>query len=200
MLLNGKSAGPLRVALIVVALAGSGVFLLRSSPAKPVAVQAAEQRLDSAERERDAVAARASVVVARAAEARAAAKPALAQVESLRSRVTVERAGELRVLNTGAAASTTVPVPALVTERIKADSAAISALSVALIEDSRAAAAQDELLVVEAKARDAARLTIAQLERERHPKCGRRCGMLLGAASIVALGIALNQTRRLLAP
>ncbi|HKW47323.1 MAG TPA: hypothetical protein VJN70_07755, partial [Gemmatimonadaceae bacterium] len=85
----------------------------------------------------------------------------------------------------------------LVTERIQADSIAIAALSVSLTEDTRATAALEERLVAEAKVRDAAGLTIAALERERRPRCGRRCGIVLGAASIVALGIAVDQTRRL---
>jgi hypothetical protein len=91
-----------------------------------------------------------------------------------------------------------VPVPTLVTERIQADSVAITTLSVALTEDARAAAAQEERLVAESKVREAAGLTIATLEHERRPRCGRRCGMVLGAASIIALGIAVDQTRRLL--
>ena len=41
------------------------------------------------------------------------------------------------------------------------------------------------------------RLEAAALERERRPRCGRRCGMVLGAVSIVALGIAVDHTRRL---
>lgn len=199
MLLSGKGAALLRVALIVLALAGSVMFLLRSS-AKPVAVQAAEQRLDSAEVQRRAATARAAIAVTRAAEARAATQAPLARVASLRSRVMVERTGELLVQNTGADAPTTVPVPPLVTERIQTDSAAIATLSVALTRDAQAAAAQDQRLVAEAKARDAARLTIAKLERERAPRCGRRCGMVLGAASVVALGLAVGQMRRLLAP
>ena len=123
-----------------------------------------------------------------------AAKPVVARAETLHSSVKVERAGELRVQET------LVPVPPLVTERFQADSAAISALTVALTWDAKAAAAQDERLIAETRAQDAAHLTIAALERERAPRCGRRCGMLLGAASIVALGIAVDQTRRLLHP
>lgn len=200
MLLRGKGVGLLRVAVIVIALAGSGFFLVRSSGPKLVAVQAAEQQLDSAELDRQAAAAQAAVAVTLAAEARAATKPPLARVESLRSRVAVQRGAELRVQGAGAAAPIIVPVPPLVTERIQADSAAIRVLSVALTQDARALAAQRQQLVTEDRARDAARLTIAQLERERAPRCGRRCGMVLGAVGIVALGVAIDQTRRLIAP
>ena len=133
----------------------------------------------------------------RAVETRAATVQPLARVESLRSRVRISGPGQLRVQDTGAAAATVVPVPPLVVERIETDSAAISALSLALTWDQRAAAAQQDQLVAEAKVSDAARLTIKALERERAPRCGRRCGMVLGAASVVALGIAMDQTRRL---
>jgi hypothetical protein len=138
--------------------------------------------------------------LARAAEVRAATKPAIAHVQLLHARVKVERSGLLSVNNGAGAEATLVPVPPLVTERIQADSVAITALSLALTEDTRAVAAQEERLVAERKVRDAAGLTIATLERERRPRCGHRCGMLLGAASIVALGIAVDQTRRLLRP
>lgn len=198
MLPNG-ARGPhvLRMAMVAVALAGYAAFLLRSSVVKPAAVQAAEQRLEAAELEREATATRAAVVVRQAAEARTATKPALARVESLHSRVTVERAGRLLVQDTGVAAPTVVLVPPLVTDRLQADSVAISALTLALTWDTRAAAAQEERLVADAKARDAARVTIAQLERERSPRCGRRCGMVLGAVSVVALGVVADQARRL---
>jgi hypothetical protein len=133
----------------------------------------------------EASSARVAVVTAHAAEAREATKPALAHSESLHARVKVESSGLLRVRDSALGESTLVPVPPLVTERMQADSVAISALSVALIWDSTAAAA-------EVSARDAARVTIAALERERRPRCGWRCGMILGAASVVALGIAIR--------
>jgi len=197
MLPNSRRVHVLRIAIVATAFAGAGVFLLRSSPAKQRAVQAAEQRLEAAELEREATAARAAVVVRQAVRARAATRPALARAESLRSRVTVEGAGRLRVQAAGASAPMEVPVPSLVTERIQADSAAISALTLAMTWDARAAGALEERVVAEARANDAARLTIRQLERERSPRCGRRCGMVLGAISVVALGIAVDQTRRL---
>ena len=133
----------------------------------------------------EASAARVEAVSAQAAEARQAMKSALSHAESLHVSVRVESSGLLRVRDSALAESRLVPVPPLVTERIQADSVAISALSVALIWDSTAAAA-------EVKARDAARVTIAALERERRPRCGWRCGMILGAASVVALGIAVR--------
>ena len=182
----------IRVALFTIALAAATVAGLRFSGRKPAEVQAAEGRLEAAEVERQVVAARATVITARAAEARAATKPAVAHMASLHARVTVERSGLLSVNDDGAGEGTLVPVPPLVTERIQADSVAIAALQVALTEDTRAATAQEERLVAESKVRDAARLTIAALERERRPRCGRRCGMVLGAASVVALGIALR--------
>jgi hypothetical protein len=92
----------------------------------------------------------------------------------------------------GPAETTLVPVPPLVTDRIQADSVAISALSVALTWDSTAVAAQLQELAADAKAEDAAHRTIAALERERKPRCGWRCGMLLGVTSVVALGIAVR--------
>jgi hypothetical protein len=164
-----------RLALPFIIIAAVIALALRSfSTNAAPAVQAAAGRLETAEAERNATAARAEAVVARAAEARVATKPAIARVESLRA--------EHPLVN----------VPPLVTERIEADSVAISALSVALTWDTRAAAAQNERLAAEMKVNDAARITIAALEHERRPMCGRRCGMLIGAASVVALGMVFH--------
>jgi len=198
MLPDLKAIRPVRIALIVIAVAASAFFLLRSSPAASPTVKSREQNLHTAELEQEATAARAATVVKRAADATAATKPALARAKSLRSRVIVERSGELLVQDADTAAPAIVPVPPLVTDRIQADSAAIAALTLALTWDTRAEAAQQEQLLADARARDAARLTIAQLEHERNPRCGRRCGMVLGAASVVALGIAVGQASRLL--
>ena len=192
MLPNGTPIRVTRWLLVMIALVAAVVLALHSSGAKPGAVEVASGRLETADIEREAVAARAESVAARAAEARAATKPPIARAESLHARVKVERSGLLSVSDGGAAEATLIPVPPLVTERIQADSIAIAALSVALTEDTRATAALEERLVAEAKVRDAADLTIAALERERRPRCGRRCGMVLGAASVIALGIALR--------
>ena len=168
----------LRMALVFVLLAIVTALVVRSL-GNGSAVAKGQSRLDAAEAERNAVAVRAAPVVARAAQARAAARPALARAESLHS--------QMRVAYTG------LPVPPLVSERIEADSAAITALSFAVTSDDQAVAAQQEQLVAEAKVSDAARLTIASLEHERTPRCGRRCGMVLGAASVVALGMAFHK-------
>lgn len=197
---NATRARLTRLTLLILVAAVVTAVVLRSFGAKPAAVQAAERRVAALERESGDAAARAAVVVARAADARAATKPALARVDALRARVQIAGTGQLRVEDAGAAVATLVPVPPLVTDRIRADSLAISALSVALTRDTIAAAAQEERLVAEAKTLDAARFTIAALERERKPRCGRRCGMVLGALSIVALGIAVDQTRHIVHP
>lgn len=147
---------------------------------------------DSVELQRQAAAANAEAVSARATEARAATRAALVHAESLHTRVKVEAAGILRVQDGEAAEARLVPVPPLVTERIEADSVAIGALSVALTWDSTATAAREQQLVADVKALDAARVTIATLEHERRPRCGVRCGIVLGAASVVALGIAIR--------
>jgi hypothetical protein len=200
LLLNGVPAGIVRKTLFTIALAIAALLLLQSLWAKVATKHAAGGRFVTLEAERKATAVRAAMVVARAAEARAAAGPALGRVESLRARVQIAGKGQLRVQRTGAAEAMLVPVPPLVIDRIEADSVALSALSVALTWDSRGMAALEERLVAETKARDAARLRITELERERTPRCGRRCGMVLGAAGVVALGLAVDQARRLVRP
>ena len=197
---NGAPAGVVRKALFSIALAIAALLLLQSLWTKVATKQAADGRLVTLEAERKATAVRTAMVVARAAEARAAAGPALRRVESLRARVQIAGKGQLRVQPTVAAEAMLVPVPPLVIDRIEADSVALSALSVAQTWDSRGMAALEERLVAETKARDAARLRITELERERSPRCGRRCGMVLGAAGVVALGLAVDQARRLVRP
>ena len=198
MLLDGARTRLLRGTLVVMALAGSGVFLVRSFGGGPVTSQPPEQRLETAELNRQAAAAHTEVVVARAQRATAATKPSIARVESLRMRVVIQDSGQLLVQDPRAVVKTLVTVPPLVIHRMEADSAAIHALTQALTSETQASAALEERLVAEAKVREAARLTITELEHERRPRCGRRCGMLLGAAAIVALGVVVDQTHRLL--
>jgi len=199
LLPNGTRARVMRMTLLLLVAAAVTKIVLRSFGAKPTTVRTLDGRLEAAELDREATAERAAVVQTRAAEARSATQRLLARAESLRMRVRIAGAGQLRVEDTGAAQAV-VPVPPLVIDLLQADSAAISALSVALTWDSSATAALEERLVAEAKLHDAERSTIAALERERRPRCGRRCGMVLGAATIVALGIAVDHTRRLLHP
>jgi len=198
MLPNPNVARVVRATLFLVALATAMVLVLRSLGAKPATVTSAEEHLEAAELERETTAVRAAAIASRAAEARGVAKPVAARAKVLQTRVAVERSGQLRIQDNSALEATFVPVPPVVTDLLQADSAAISALSVALTWDSSAVAIQEKLLLADAKALEASRLTITQLEHQRSPRCGRRCGMVLGAASIVALGIAAGQTRHLL--
>ena len=192
MQLSGLAVPAVRKTLIALALVVAVVLGFRSLGNRGQPVTTARADLESAELEQQAAATRAAAVTARAAEAREEAKPALTRAESLHARVRVERSGLLRVQEGPPADSTLVPVPPLVTDRVQADSIAISALSVALTWDSTSVAAQQQQLAADARAAVAAHLTIAALERERKPKCGWRCGMILGAASVVALGIAVR--------
>jgi len=177
---NGKTVSLVCWGFAALLLIVAAMFMLHA-----LGTSDSDSTADAAKAGLEASAAHVEVVTAHAAKAREAIKPALTHAESLQARVKVESSGLLRVRDSALAESTLVPVPALVTERIQADSVAISALSVALMWDSTAAAA-------EVTARDAARVTIAALERERRPRCGWRCGMILGAASVVALGIAVR--------
>lgn len=177
---SGKTVRLVCLGLAALLLIAAAMFTLHA-----LGKSDSDSTVEAAKAGLEASAARVEVVTAHAAEAREAIEPALTHAESLHVRVKVESSGLLRLRDSALAESTLVPVPPLVTERIQADSVAISALSVALMWDSTAAAA-------EVKARDAARVTIAALERERRPRCGWRCGMILGAASVVALGIAVR--------
>jgi hypothetical protein len=178
MLLKALPAPTLRKALAAFLLVVLAVLALHSLGESDSGVKPAKAALEAS-------AARAEVFTAQAAEARKTTKPALARAESVHARVKVVAPGVLRVQDGTPTETTLVRVPPLVTDRIQADSTAISALSVALMWDSTAIAA-------EVKARGAADLTIKTLEREGKPRCGWRCGLLLGAASVVALGIAIH--------
>jgi hypothetical protein len=192
MQLKGIRVQRLRTVCVVLALSMAVVLAFHSLGQNDRSVEIAKGGLQAAEREQQAAAAQAQVVATRAAEARQQTKPVLARAELLHARVRVERSGLLRVQESAPAETTLVPVPPLVTDRIQADSVAISALSVALTWDSTAVAAQLQELAADADAEDAAHKTIAALERERKPRCGWRCGMLLGVTSVVALGIAVR--------
>jgi hypothetical protein len=192
MQLKGIRVQRLRTVCAVLALSMAVLLAFHSLGQNDRSVETAKGGFQAAEREQQAAAAQAQAVATQAAEARKQTKPVLARAELLHARVRVERSGLLRVQEGAPAETTLVPVPPLVTDRIQADSVVISALSVALTWDSTAVAAQLQELAADAKAEDAAHKTIAALERERKPRCGWRCGMLLGVTSVVALGIAVR--------
>src|SRR5437763_5736918 len=121
-----------RLTVIIVALLAATVLMLRSLGTREPIATTARKRLEASERDRESTTVRAKAVVARAAEARVATKPAVARANALHERVHVVRSGQLLVEDADAGRSTLVPVPSVVTERIQADSVAISALSVAL--------------------------------------------------------------------
>lgn len=95
----------------------------------------------------------------------------------------------------GPPSSVSVPLP--VVDRLQSDSTAIEALRLALIADDSLVAGQRSRISADSAARSAATTTIGALERTAHPRCGRRCGVAIGAVALLGAAIAVKQLEQL---
>ena len=167
-------------ALVAIAGLGAGLVMLRGNPSR--------NRTEVMRQ------------VAKIAEAKQARIIAGKALEQARARTSVaERKAENVVSRAEAArarAVAAIPVPPLVIERTQLDSSAISALgtlvqwkdTLILRQDQRIAADSLELL--------ASANAFSALKRAKSPRCGRRCGILLGVGGMLAAAVAVGQVRR----
>jgi hypothetical protein len=172
-------------------------FALRDGPRDvPTTVAAARTRIATAEELGRAAQVRTTTASAHLTSARADVAVTLRAAMQQRQRVRVVSARTLEVRSMPAAVPEVIEVPEAVVERIRVDSAAITTLAeTEQWEDCLIAALRDRI-AADSMGNVATRVAMTALERERHPRCGRRCGVALGVAGVVAAGIVLDQTRK----
>jgi hypothetical protein len=88
----------------------------------------------------------------------------------------------LEVQITPGQAARVIPVPALVVSRLRAHSAAIAVLTEGVAWRESVIVAQGDVIVA---------------ERGRRCRCGRRCGIALGAVGVLAAGLIVREGLRL---
>ena len=124
------------------------------------------------------------------------AETAVSRTSAARARAQVVNSDVVRVSATPNAVPQDLRVPPPVVERMQLDSTAIATLgtlvqwkdTVILRQDRRISADSIELV--------ATSHAFAALQRVKEPRCGRRCGIVLGVGGMLAAAVAVEQVRR----
>ena len=201
--ITGSAAETLVVALAVLFVAlAAGAYVMnvrsRSHEQSSKAVSVAQTRLVDAESVSREAAARLEGVTERRESVKAASKKALVEALAVGKRVRPGGKTTMLVQTTPELPPRSIRVPEVVVERVRADSSAIAALSLALAWDDSIVTAQGQRILADSVRHEAARETITALERvQRKPRCGRKCGIALGAVGVAVLGVVVDQARRI---
>jgi hypothetical protein len=143
--------------------------------AATTAIDAAKAVAHTAERESE-------VVVSRASAARVRAR--------------VVSANDVMVSATPNAAPLEVRVPAPVIERMQLDSSAVAALGTLVRWKDTVIVKQDRRITADSIELVATSNAFHTLQRAKEPRCGRKCGIVLGVAGMLAAAVAVEQVRR----
>jgi hypothetical protein len=89
-----------------------------------------------------------------------------------------------------------VRVPGPVVERLRLDSTAVATLGRLVRWKDTVIVAQDRRITADSLELAATSSAYHALERVKEPRCGRRCGIVLGVAGMLAAAVAVEQVRR----
>lgn len=137
------------------------------------------------------------------ASAKAAARVAEVESDAAVSRATAARA-RARVVSVDDVMVSATPnveaalsrVPAPVVERMRLDSTAVVALDTLVHWKDIVIDAQDRRIAADSLELIATSNAFTALQRVKEPRCGRRCGIVLGVGGMLAAAVAVGQVRR----
>jgi len=132
--------------------------------------------------------------VAHAAERDAEAAVLRAAVARARARVV--SADDVMVSVTPNAAPLELRVPAPVVERMQLDSSAVTALGTLVRWKDTVIVKQDRRITADSIELIATSNAFHSLQRAKEPRCGRKCGIVLGVGGMLAAAVAVEQVRR----
>jgi hypothetical protein len=87
-------------------------------------------------------------------------------------------------------------VPTPVIERMRLDSAAVDALGTLVQRKETVIVAQDRRITADSVELVATSNALSAVERVKQPRCGRKCGIVLGVGGMLAAAVAVEQVRR----
>ena len=90
-----------------------------------------------------------------------------------------------------------VQVPAAVIERMRLDSTAVAMPSTLVRWKDTVIVRQDQLITADSLQLVATSNAFTSLQRVKVPRCGRRCGIVLGVGGMLAAAVAVEQVRRM---
>ena len=185
-------------ALMAVLGIAAGLVLYCNRPDEDglrVARQAATQIID-AEHARTAAATAIADAKAGAQRAERDAVVAVSQAFAARARVRALSADDVVVVASPDATPVEVPVPAPVVERMRLDSSAVARLGTLVRCKDTVIVRQDQRITADSLELLATSSAFHALERVKEPRCGRRCGIVLGVGGMLAAAVAVEQVRR----
>lgn len=196
----GMTGGILRIASVIAALVVVVAFMLhRSGPndAQLAVMRPAARQIAEAKEARGA----ATVAVERAKVSASAAdreaKRALSRAAAARDRVGVKDIDEVTVRVTPDAVPLNVRVPTAVVDRMRLDSTAVATLGLLVRWKDTVIVAQDRRITADSLQLAATSKAFDALQEVKEPRCGRRCGILLGVSGMLAAAIAVEQVQRM---
>jgi hypothetical protein len=175
-----------------------GLVLLFRQPNDPAGteIRRATTQIGAAEQARAAATAAVEGAKANATVAKHDAAVALSRAVAARARVRVVSAGDLVVIATPNAESLVVRVPTPVVERMRLDSGAVAALGLLVQRKETVIVAQDHRITADSVELAATSNALSAIERVKQPRCGRKCGIVLGVGGMLAAAVAVGQVRR----
>jgi hypothetical protein len=123
------------------------------------------------------------------------AQAAVSRAAAARARARVVGADEVMVSGTPAA-PLGVRVPAPVVERMQLDSSALAALGTLVRWKDTVIGAQDRRIAADSLELIATSNAFNTLQQVKTPRCGRKCGIVLGIGGMLAAAVAVEQVRR----
>jgi hypothetical protein len=124
------------------------------------------------------------------------AQAVVSRAGAARARARVVGVDELMVSATPAAAPLGVRVPAPVVERMQLDSSALAALGTLVRWKDTVIRAQDRRIAADSLELIATSNAFNTLQQVKTPRCGRKCGIVLGIGGMLATAVAVEQVRR----
>ena len=185
-------------ALMAVLGIAAGLVLYCNRPDEDglrVSRQAATQIVD-AEHARTAATTAIADAKAGAQRAERDAVVAVSQAFAARAGVRALGADDVVVVASPNAAPVEVPVPAPVVERMRLDSSAVATLGTLVRWKDTVIVRQDQRITADSLELLATSSAFHALERVKEPRCGRRCGIVLGVGGMLAAAVAVEQVRR----
>ena len=125
------------------------------------------------------------------------AETAVTRAEAVRARARVVGVDDVQLAVPNAEPAV-VWVPPPVVERMQLDSTAVAELRVLLQWKDTVIVRQDERITADSLELLARANAFTALQRVKAPRCGRRCGIILGVGSMLAAAVTVEQVRRML--
>ena len=196
----GMTGGILRIASVIAALVLVVAFMLhRSEPndAQLAVLRPAARQIADAKEARGAATAAVERAKVSATAAEREAKRAISLAAAARDKVGVKDIDEVTVRVTPDAVPLNVRVPTAVVDRMRLDSSAVVTLGTLVRWKDTVIVAQDRRITADSLQLVATSNAFDALQRVKQPRCGRRCGIILGLGGMLAAAVAVGQMKQM---